>query len=268
LKDHKEGLRISKSSVDLILNHPDIEKENFVFHELGHALLSRQHKTKTFSNGHPASIMCGSSEDNCNNFTVYYQTDEMREYYLDEMFNRSTSEPEWVNYSNLTQEYFIDTFESSLGDWRNYTINDSSNITGFQFAIDSSGVFESNSLRIEALNNPLPDASGVTFKRFNIGETNGCTTLRISGDVKSVGMIGGTLNAFISLRQIEANGDSTLFFFNSKEIGLGADEELVPLVSEMYCIPAKSEVVTLTLQMLPEQAASVYIDNLRLELLE
>lgn len=67
----------------------DTEKENFMFHELGHALLNRSHLSNFLANGMSKSIMCSS--DFCNVWDYYNQyTIGTRSYYLDELFDYST----------------------------------------------------------------------------------------------------------------------------------------------------------------------------------
>lgn len=68
-------------------------REALVFHELGHCILDRrQHKDDIMSNGNFASIMRTKGEQmfggQINNFK--------RDYYLDELFDANTSEPEWA----------------------------------------------------------------------------------------------------------------------------------------------------------------------------
>ncbi|AUD07623.1 hypothetical protein [Spirosoma pollinicola] len=76
------------------------ERECLVFHELGHCLLSRAHKTDKFPNGAFVSIM------NLSDVTVYATcrypigNDECdkrarRDYYIDELFDASTPAPAW-----------------------------------------------------------------------------------------------------------------------------------------------------------------------------
>ncbi|MBD2699134.1 hypothetical protein IC229_00680 [Spirosoma sp. BT702] len=76
------------------------ERECLIFHELGHCLLNRAHKTDKFPNGAFISLM------NPDNVTVYATCrypigdDECdkrprRSYYIDELFDSSTPTPTW-----------------------------------------------------------------------------------------------------------------------------------------------------------------------------
>lgn len=76
------------------------ERECLVFHELGHCLLNRAHKTDKFPNGVFASLM------NLSDVAVYavcrypIGDDECdkrprRDYYIDELFDAGTPAPAW-----------------------------------------------------------------------------------------------------------------------------------------------------------------------------
>lgn len=76
------------------------ERECLIFHELGHCLLKREHKTNRFPNGAFVSLM------NPDNVDVYATCrypiggDECdkrprRDYYIDELFDSSTPTPTW-----------------------------------------------------------------------------------------------------------------------------------------------------------------------------
>ena len=67
------------------------QREALVFHELGHAVLNRGHKASTLSNGAKASIMHEKPQGLYEAATL-----NRREYYIDELFNPDTPEPDWA----------------------------------------------------------------------------------------------------------------------------------------------------------------------------
>ena len=73
-------------------------KEDLLFHELGHALLGRKHLNSTLENGDWKSIMCGGDKVNNRSWNINYRG-ERRKYYLDELFDESTKQPDFA--SNL-----------------------------------------------------------------------------------------------------------------------------------------------------------------------
>ncbi len=117
-----------------------------MFHEFGHALLSRNHISDKFANGYPSSIMCTNT---CSNYRVYYQTVEMRDYFLDELFSRNAPVPDWVENENFVSEIFDgEVFDSIVDEWEFSLINDPDNLSNSIFFIEPAGVFEDFSLAI------------------------------------------------------------------------------------------------------------------------
>lgn len=78
----------------------DFEREGLVFHELGHCLLNRGHKTDRFPNGAFVSLM--NPSDVGVYATCRYPIDDdcdkrpRRSYYIDELFDSSTPAPAWA----------------------------------------------------------------------------------------------------------------------------------------------------------------------------
>lgn len=71
-------------------------KESLIFHELGHALLRREHRNNLFADNHTqASIMHKTLMARLNAVTSVY--------YFDEMFNQSTPYP----YSDTDKSWFL-----------------------------------------------------------------------------------------------------------------------------------------------------------------
>ena len=81
----------------------DLMKENLIFHELGHGPLKREHLNSLLSNGEWKSMMCGGSKLNDRAWNIDYRG-VRRTYYLDELFNESTSQPSFAS-----TEMIIDT---------------------------------------------------------------------------------------------------------------------------------------------------------------
>ena len=77
----------------LAWRHSEVSKEALIFHELGHAILFRQHRTDRLPNFDFASIMV-SANWNIDDFHVFDLT--KRDYYIDELFDASTPVPDWA----------------------------------------------------------------------------------------------------------------------------------------------------------------------------
>lgn len=83
-------------------NASDYERECLVFHELGHCLLNRSHRTGRFPNNAYVSLM--NPDDRAVYATCVYPIGNdvcdkrpRRDYYLDELANPATPTPAWGN---------------------------------------------------------------------------------------------------------------------------------------------------------------------------
>lgn len=74
----------------------DLMKEDLIFHELGHGLLNRSHINTTLENGDWKSIMCGGDKVGDRPWNINYKG-MRRTYYLEELFNESTAEPDFAS---------------------------------------------------------------------------------------------------------------------------------------------------------------------------
>ena len=91
-------------------------REALIFHELGHCILNRPHRDDILSNGNFASMMRAKGEQvfggSLNNFK--------RDYYLDELFDENTPEPDWAKnipaYNSISSaqktQIYQETFDS------------------------------------------------------------------------------------------------------------------------------------------------------------
>ncbi len=248
---------------------PDIEKENLMFHELGHALLSRPHIADRFPNGYPSTIMCSSEGDNCDNFTVYYQSPEMRSYYLDELFGvRSSSNPEWVSKGKFVRNIFLDEIGSDIDAWESFTIGDDDNLSEYEFYIDSTGIFPSNSLAVSTGENVVQGSYTIILNRFEINDFSDCSTINAKARIKGENLQEGRVGMAVSLRKYDENG--FLYRFGIHEIyeNIARDLEETILETEIYCVPAQRTVVTISFTLEPGVSSRLFIDEVELDLFE
>lgn len=74
-------------------NYENLRKD-VVYHEFGHGLLKRDHLNTYLDNSEWKSIMCGGTEVDDRSWNINFRS--IREdYYLDELFDTSTSQPDW-----------------------------------------------------------------------------------------------------------------------------------------------------------------------------
>ncbi|RMG20066.1 MAG: hypothetical protein D6730_20520 [Bacteroidetes bacterium] len=76
----------------------DFQREGLIFHELGHCELGRGHKNDTLPNGEWASRMRGDPIPQGLSAVINY-TGARRLYYIDELFDPGTPQPDWATFS-------------------------------------------------------------------------------------------------------------------------------------------------------------------------
>lgn len=105
LKDNQAGLCYAEKPIRIEIDREywaaitnsqgaDLMKENLLFHELGHGVLGRDHLNSTLSNGDWKSMMCGGDKVDNRPWNINYRG-VRRDYYVAELFNESTIEPDF-----------------------------------------------------------------------------------------------------------------------------------------------------------------------------
>lgn len=125
----------------------DMMKEDLLFHELGHGLLGRKHLNSTLTNDDWKSIMCGGTKVNNRAWNINYRG-ERRKYYLDELFDENTPEPNFASmklsvdtagFTSVIQRNFntVDQAIWTIGDYTNYAISLNNGGLSFQSKINN-----------------------------------------------------------------------------------------------------------------------------------
>lgn len=170
---------------------PESSRESLMFHELGHALLKRDHKSDLLPNGDFASLMTPDPVTLYNEYTA-----RKRDYYFDELFRPSTAAPDWSLPKTNAVEIFKDIIEPN---------------TEWQFLLSGSPKHEhsistteftspTSSLAITSLNS-LGEGDGetwsywtFTFPPFDIPEG---TPVEVKVKIKTSGVTGGGATVLI-----------------------------------------------------------------------
>lgn len=171
----------------------DYMKENLLFHELGHGILKRDHLNTTLENDDWKSIMCGGDKVDNRPWNINYRG-LRRDYYVDELFNESTSVPQFssmqlrVDTSGYIQQKYLsfDTEKNADSGWPmsdnvNYSISIDNKRLKFQSKIDypyfiftesSVDVLSDFSFQVEIQCQPLntTDQYGIIFGLNNSSE--------------------------------------------------------------------------------------------------
>lgn len=157
------------------------EHENLIYHELGHALMSKGHTYSLFPNGSPTSIMCSSEV--ADNYRVYnkYQSDQ-KTYYLNQLASGITTEPDWAGEKFYSYTLETDTFDNSLNGWEHDTEYGTNN--SYTFFVDESHAISSPyALGISNTGSNNPDAVGYWYKYYDISNFKNCSNLVVSADI-------------------------------------------------------------------------------------
>ena len=84
-------------------NFTPVQKEILMFHEIGHAVLRRQHTNEQLPNCDYKSMMMDG-----NQFIVYGEQSVKREYYVDELFDPYTPYPSWGGVIGPNKTILVD----------------------------------------------------------------------------------------------------------------------------------------------------------------
>ncbi len=118
LGDNVAGVCRGKHDIEIVRSYwnglNDTQKEGLIYHELGHCELKRPHKNNKLKNGEWASRMRGSPIPDGDNAVINY-SGSRRDYYINELFNPDTPEPDWSSWR--------DEYESVRADQKNLVYN-------------------------------------------------------------------------------------------------------------------------------------------------
>ncbi|HZK68796.1 MAG TPA: hypothetical protein VFC36_04270 [Paludibacter sp.] len=172
----------------------DLMKEDLLFHELGHGFLGRKHLNSILENGDWKSIMCGGDKVNNRSWNINYHG-VRRAYYLNELFNESTSSPDYSSLQFLADTTGFSQFSSLNFDspaqagWSIATTSDYSitlvngrlqfkSNSSLAYLVTRSEVMGINSnfsyeLTIENPSGSVDDQYGILFGQIPNGSTGG-----------------------------------------------------------------------------------------------
>lgn len=252
-----------KNSDNCWQSRTEIERENLVYHELGHALLGRPHFDDTFSNGSPKSIMCASDGPNgCNNFSTYHDNELFRSYYLDELFDRSTGDPDFINQDNFVRTVFQEGDGEYYSDWELFIIEEETNDAEFTFVQDTSD----HSITFTTNGSPSDNTRATIVKRFELENYNPCDNLKSFMDITAEGITDGYFGVSLSLRERLSDGTLNRIYINRKresENGSYPD-----FIHELYCLSEQTEIVSIAFTLQSKTPASISIEHLQVGLFD
>lgn len=253
-----------KNTDDCWIDMSDLEKENLMFHELGHALLARPHINDKLPNGaSPKSIMCGDGA--CSNFATLPANGLLRDYYLDELFNINAP-------FDLERNIYVNTpygedFEDYEGDWEEFILNDGDNLNKYMITLDTSGA---NALAISSGIERVENASIVVLKRFDLLNFNTCNNLVAKANIRTEGLTNGYFEMSLSLRERLGNGELRRFELIEKRQSTFNDlnSNFKDFELELYCLPDNVDVVTIAIVFSSKTPATLFLEDVVVDLYE
>lgn len=246
---------------DCWVNMKPTTREILVFHEMGHAFLDRIHTDGVLANGYQKSIMCGGTQQDCSDFPDYGFCTNFREYYLNELFDIATPEPDWAsrNWS------FTDSLFSGLNDQLPEGWKDFSNCReeDWDFSIDSTSLGRPSEycLRLDS------DCTGPSTVRKEIpivGYVPG-SAVRIRMDIFTKVNSGPGIQVQIWARTGE---DFVTFQRTSRLAQINGVKQFKDLELQLECIGPSMDILVIDFIVLENTKGEILVGNLEVELWE
>ncbi|QNJ98123.1 hypothetical protein [Constantimarinum furrinae] len=245
------------------------ERENLMYHELGHALLGQVHFSQLLPNGMPVSLMCSLV---CNNYRVYnkYQS-QQRSYYLDQLVNPSTPPPTWSQEKFFSEVITTEDFDLPLEHWE-YTIeNDPRGTIPYQFYLeDEHTTSPPYSLGIYSNGTATEEGYGYWYKDFEVYNFEYCANIVLKANIITNDLSSGYVALVVDFIEYDGANNpepfgrySNVIQDNTNGLQIYADFETTSL-----CLTSEVEAIRVLFYFKTQVEASVYLDDLRIELFE
>ncbi len=240
----------------------DLEKENLMYHELGHALLNRRHLNGTLPNqATQKSIMCSRV---CNNFNMFYEEGPMREYYLDELFDQNASFPASIENKDFKRVVYEIGFEEDDGDYLVLDFDGPLSDSSYTVKRDSIELNRTFEFGLNVSTKESVSDSMILFKSFDFIDFEPHSNLKakakiISNDFK------GRIDFGMSIRD---RNDSSFSGFSRCQREYLNTEINGDIEVEFYGISSRTELVSVFFLIYTNGPSNIFIDDIQVELLE
>lgn len=234
-------------------------REILVFHELGHALLERQHRNTILGIGRKQSIMFSGSNCVIEDSYDLCQT-ELRSYYLDELFAEPDTLPNWSDSGLFTTRLFTDEFDEPTLDWVVDTDNSVAS-NGFTLTKDSSE-FISAPYSLKFTQTTANTSAAPFWKRdIPYRGFKFCSNLKVSGNIKTKNL---EADGYLEIITIIPDSTNTSFCSYALQIPTSANSatRFEPFNYDINCIPIGKREIEVKFRLQGNEGATVYVDNL------
>ncbi len=235
------------------------QQESILFREFGYTLLNRSYADLTFAFGYPRTIMCTG----CNQTNTYYHPN-MRDYYLDELFNPNTPFPEWAVLDDYIRIAYRDKFDEGALDWEQIILNDDDNAAQWKSSIfrDEIG---NGSLRITTEKSPESPASIIVQKQFNLTNFPDCTGLQARVIISFNEPMRGEVAVGLSARRPLEDGSYDQFVDHIRDISIDENDKNIQISQEILCLPEDSDQATISFHLKSEDPVDVSVKKVTVE---
>lgn len=245
----------------------DFEKEGLMFHELGHAVLGRNHVNNRLGNGLERSMMCGGN-NGCNQFALYSQyTPDLRTYYLDELFNQQVAIPEWSKVKTNPSIFLESAFDGASDSWTFFNSNGADN---YQEAIE---ILESDSSTILTIESKKLERDSDIFSgwrhRITKPDLPETATLKLTAIISAEAISGQGVSVVLRTDSgLGTNRTTSGFGSTQGEILINGTFDKKEFSTQIGYIPSDIEDLFIFLLLLPETRGKVSFHNIKLTVLE
>ena len=249
--------------------HDDLGRESLVFHELGHAILRRVHVNTTLSNGLPATMMCDGNT--CNIFNFYDQyTQGKRKYYLDKLFKPGTLTPDWGKVKRKATPFFeelVDT-DTPMGQLE---FSDLKIITNFSHAITTNPITQAKNIQLTVKDQIPNGATGSWVIRLDNPVIEEGLGLKLIATIATENMEGE--GVAMVMRTLSGNDDLASLTISAAASSRSTASITGNLAAKRYVVdldyfPSDVQQIALIFQILPNTSGTVYLDDIRLDVME
>ncbi len=175
----KRTVQISKSASCGWATLSDLKREQFFFHEMGHAFLNLEHDDTFLCDGKPTSLM--NSQVNTAALTYYDGPSEDRTYYLNELFDRLAANEKCIEFGQdwATNPTFI-KHQSGVGAWNFHDAK--GNMSGSRSPADA--------LVISSVTGKTSTETGYWYSQFNSPNIPEGAKVTLRTKISSTGLTG------------------------------------------------------------------------------
>jgi hypothetical protein len=149
----KRTVLISKSPDCGWASLSDLKREQFFFHEIGHAFLNLRHDESLLCDGKPSTLM----NSNVDKYDYYSGSSEAKKYYLDELFDRLKANSQCLQFQDWKTNPVFYKHAAGSSDW--FFSNSKETMAGSR---------PGNSLKISSIEGRTSQESGYWFTQIDV----------------------------------------------------------------------------------------------------